>query len=244
MNKFARMLMTDGRQGVRGTGRYGMGGSRYYGRRDRADYGEDYARGGRGRDYGDMRGDRGYSPDMGIGRQMGADMRGGYDMGYDGHYGRGGGYEPIEAMGYFTGYYGSPDRGDYGRGRDYGYDMRRDYGDYGYRDYGDYGETLSEKEMEEWCHKLKKELSEQEKQMFSKEMISQKARQMNLPMEKFGEKELEVTTLMMATDYKEVIGLNPDIAIRMAVAFLNDKDSEVKGAEKLALYHDLVMGEL
>lgn len=61
MNKYARMLMTDSRQGVKGTGRYGIGGSRYYrrdrdygedyaGGRDRADYGEDYARGGR-RDY-------------------------------------------------------------------------------------------------------------------------------------------------------------------------------------------------
>lgn len=52
MNRYARMLMTDGRRGVRGTGRYGIGGSRYYGR-DRADYGEDYG------DYNeDMRRDR------------------------------------------------------------------------------------------------------------------------------------------------------------------------------------------
>ena len=75
MNKYARMLMTDSRQGVRGTGRYGIGGSRYYGRRDR-DYGEDYAggyaddyaRGGRRdrEDYGDYaRGrDREYGEDM------------------------------------------------------------------------------------------------------------------------------------------------------------------------------------
>ena len=50
--------MYDGRQGVKGTGRYGIGGSRYYGRsRDRAgsDYAEyDYARGGGDRaDYGE-----------------------------------------------------------------------------------------------------------------------------------------------------------------------------------------------
>lgn len=78
MNKYARMLMTDSRQGVRGTGRYGIGGSRYYGRRDR-DYGEDYARGGRrdradyGEDYGwDMaRGRRDYGEDYARGRDYG-----------------------------------------------------------------------------------------------------------------------------------------------------------------------------
>ena len=62
MNKYARMLMTDSRQGVRGTGRYGRGGSMYY-RRDRADY-DDMARGGRrdyNEDYGDYaRGGRDY----------------------------------------------------------------------------------------------------------------------------------------------------------------------------------------
>ena len=254
MNRDMRDMRYDGRNPYGSRGGY-VSSRRPRGRRgDRGmDYGydmRDMRRGGR-RDYADMRMDRGYSPDMEMGRPM-SDMRGGYNRGYDGHYGRGGmqSYEPIEFMGYCNGYYGAPqDRGDYGRGRDYGYDMRRDYGDYGYRDYGyrdygDYGETLTEEEMDKWCKKLKSQLSEQEKQMFSKEMISQKARQMNLPVEKFGEKELEVVTLMMLTDYKEVIGANLDTAVRMAVAFLNDKDSEVQGKEKLALYYDLVTGEL
>lgn len=72
MNRFARMLMTDSRQGVKGTGRYGIGGRDYnddYARgRDRADYGEDYARGGRGRDRGD------YGEDM-RGMDYGEDYR-------------------------------------------------------------------------------------------------------------------------------------------------------------------------
>lgn len=86
MNKYARMLMMDSRQGVRGTGRYGIGGrdynEDYARRRDRADYGEDYgwdmARGrrdrgedyergrDRGEDYGDYRRGRDrndYEPD-------------------------------------------------------------------------------------------------------------------------------------------------------------------------------------
>ena len=211
--------------------------------------------GGRGgypmRDYGDVRGD--YNYDMA--RQ--GDIRSDYARqgGYDGHYpqGQGSTYYPIQAMGTFEGYYGMPEQ-DYARGsrRDYAYDMRydmrggrRDYGydDYGYDDYGDYGETLSDKELEEWCHKLKSQLSEQEKQMFSKEAIMQRAKAMGKPMEGFGEKELEVATLMVYTDYKQTIGNNIDLAIKLAYDWLSDKDVKVKGAEKLAVYYDeIVMG--
>lgn len=192
-------------------------------------------------DYRDMRGDY-------RGNDMGDMARRG-DYGYDGHYpqGQGSTYYPIEAMGVFNGYYGMPEQ-DYARGgrRDYGYDMRygrRDYGyDYGY-DYGDYGETLSDKELEEWCHKLKSQLTEQEKQMFSKEAIMQRAKAMGKPMEGFGEKELEVATLMVFTDYKQTIGNNIDLAIKLAYDWLSDKDVKVKGAEKLAVYYDeIVMG--
>lgn len=205
----------------------------------RGDMNYDMARGGRGGrgradrgDYADY--DMNYSGDYG-------DMRRG-----DGHYpqGQGATYYPIQAMGTFEGYYGMPQE-DYGRRGDYGYDMRgrRDYGyDYGY-DYGDYGETLSEKELDEWCHKLKGQLDEREKQMFSKEMITQKAKQMGKQMEGFGEKELEVATLMVYTDYKNSIGQNPDLAIKLAYDWLADKDVKVKGAEKLAVYYDeIVMG--
>lgn len=193
-------------------------------------------------DYRDMRGDY-RSNDMG-------DMARRGDYGYDGHYGmhggRQGGYEPVEFMGYCSGYYGSPEQ-DYGydmrrggrvRGRDYGYPMYEH--DYGY-DYGDYGETLSEKELEHWCYKLKSQLSEQEKQMFSKENIMQRAKAMGKPMEGFGEKELEVATLMTFTDYKQTIGNNIDLAVKLAYDWLSDKDVKVKGAEKLAVYYDCIV---
>ena len=187
-----------------------------------ADYGRDMnydmARGGRGRggrgDYGEYRGE---------------------DM-HHGGMGRGG-YEPVEFMGYCSGYYGAP--------QDYGYpDMRgrRDYGyDYGYGDYGDYGETLSEKELDEWCHKLMSQLDEREKQMFHKDTIMQKAKSMGKPMDGFGEKELYTATLMAYTDYKQSIGQNPDMAIRLAYDWLSDKDVAVKGAEKLAVYYDCIV---
>lgn len=193
------------------------------------------------------------------------DMRGDYrsnnmgdmarrgDYGYDGHYGmhggRQGGYEPVEFMGYCSGYYGSPEQ-DYARGgrRDYGYDMRygRDYGypmyehDYGY---GDYGETLSDEELEHFNKKLLSQLSDQEKQMLSKEAVMQRAKALNRPMENFGEKELYTATLMWYTDNKEFFGQNVDFAVKGGYAFLADKDVKVKGAMKLAVYYDeIVMG--
>jgi hypothetical protein len=153
-------------------------------------------------------------------------------------------YYPIEAMGTFNGYYGMPEQ-DYGRGRDYGYDMRgrRDYGDYGYDDYGDYGETLSEKELEHWNKKLMEQLDEREKQMFHKDTIMQKFKQMGKPMEGFGEKELYTATIMVYTDYKQSIGQNVDLSVKLAYDWLTDKDVKVKGAQKLAVYYDeIVMG--
>ena len=207
-----------------------------------SDYGEDMARGGRGRgrnDYG--------------------------DYGMDGHYpeAHGSTYYPIQAMGTFEGYYGMPEQSDYGmdgRGMnyrryggvprmDYGYDMRRggrgrdygyDYGDYG-DDYGDYGETLSDKELEEWNKKLLGQLDEREKQMFSKDAIMQKIKQMNKPMEGFGEKELYTTMLMLLTDYKMTLPANPDTYLRLAYDWLSDKDVAVKGAQKLAVYYDCIV---
>ena len=215
-------------------GRYGDYGDYEGGDMRGSDYGEDMARGGRGR--GD------YEMD-------GRDYRGGMD----GHHQGMGGYRPIEAMGYFNGYYGMPEE-DYARGgrgsrMDYGYDMRGrgrgrdygyDYGDYG-DDYGDYGETLSEKELEEWNKKLLGQLDEREKQVFSKDTIMQKAKSMGKPMEGFGEKELYVATIMIYTDYKSSIGMNPDLAIKLAYDWLSDKDVAVKGAEKLAVYYDCIV---
>lgn len=212
------------------------------------DYGEDMRRG----DYaGDMRGD-----------YEGGDMRGrgrnDYgDYGMDGHYPQGQGgstYYPIQAMGAFEGYYGMPEQMDYARGgdyrrgsrMDYGYDMRRggrgrdygyDYGDYG-DDYGDYGETLSDKELEEWNKKLLGQLDEREKQIFSKDAIMQKIKQMGLKMEGFSEKELYTNTLANYTDHKKSIGQNPDLAIKLAYDDFCDQDSEYQGAEWLAVYFD------
>lgn len=219
--------------------------------------GEFTRRGGRGRS---RRMDRGMDYGYGDIRGRGRNDYGNYEM--DGHYGgmhggKAGGYEPVEFMGYCSGYYGSPES-DYGRGGDMGYrnyDMRvRDYGypmydmrggrDYGYDDYGypvgDFGESLSEKELHEWCEQMKKPLSEQEKQMLSEQAIIQKAKQMGMSMDGFTEKELYVNTVRNYTDHKKSIGLNPDLALRMAYEDFHDEDGEYngKGSQWLAVYYD------
>lgn len=214
------------------------------GRGRRMDRGMDYGYDMRG---GEMRGTRGRR-DMGSYPEM------------DGHHypmqgGRAGGYEPVEFMGYCTGYAGAKEdyaRGDMGyrnydmRGRDYGYpmyDMRggRDYGydDYGYP-VGDFGESLSEKELHEWCEQMKKHFSEQEKQMFSEQAIIQKAKQMGMSMDGFTEKELYVNTVRNYTDHKKSIGQNPDLALKMAYDDFHDEDGEYngKGSIWLAVYYD------
>lgn len=188
------------------------------------------------------RGDMNYDMRGGRGRGDMGDYRSEMPMGDGHHYPQhqmgGQTYYPIEAMGRFNGYWGMPQE-------DYGYpDMRggrRDYGyDYGY-DYGDYGETLSEKELDEWCKKLMSHFDEREKQMFNKDTIMQKAKQMGKQMEGFGEKELYVATLMAYTDYKQTIGQNPDMAMKLAYDWLSDEDVAVKGAEKLAVYYDCIV---
>ena len=220
-----------------------------------------------------MHEDYGYEHEMEDGRRR-RNAKGQYmaDRGYDmpheerdyGSFHEERGFKPVEAMGYFTGYYGGGE--DYGRGgrremrydgnypmprmehygRDYGYDMRGRY-DYGY-DYGDYGEKLSKEEMEEWRKKLDKEVGdEQAKNFFKKENIEQKARTLGLEMKHFDAEDLAIASYMLYSDYckslKPYVGQSMDVFVKMGVEFLNDPDSEVKGAEKLAMYHDIVSGE-
>lgn len=235
MRDYARMgrRMRRGRRGDRGMhygyGRDYRGGDYEYdsARGDRAYSEQDYARGRR--DY-----ESGRQSDM-AGRDYG-DMR---DM----HYGeRQGNFRPVEAMGYFTGYYGGEDyaRGGRGRGRDYGYGY-----DYNYDYAGDYGENLTKDELEEWKMKLMKEVEEKDKHFFSKENISSKARNLGVQMKDYNEEELCLVTLMMYTDYcktiKKFVGANMDIYIELAKDWLEDKDSELKGSERLAVYHDCII---
>ena len=226
------------------------------------DYGYD-RRDYRGGDYehGSMYGDRAYSEqDMERGRRDYESM-GQSDMGYDdidmrrrrnargqymsdrayedyGSFHEERGFRPVEAMGYFTGYYGGGQ--DMARGGRY--DMRGRY-DYGYDYAGDYGERLTEQEIEHFKKKLMQEVDEKDKQFFNKETFSQRVKSMGMPVgDKFSEEELCLTTLMMLTDYKNTLGTsNMDLYVRLAKDWLEDKDVAVKGGEKLAVYFDCIV---
>lgn len=149
------------------------------------------------------------------------------------------GFKPVEAMGYFTGYYGG--------GSDMRYDGNYAYPrmDYGYDYAGDYGEGLTKDELEEWKMKLMKEVDEKDKHFFTKENISSKARNIGAKMKDYSEEELCLVTLMVYTDYcktiKKFIGANMDIYVELARDWLEDEDSELKGSERLAVYHDCII---
>lgn len=152
-------------------------------------------------------------------------------------------YYPIEAMGTFNGYWGTPEQ-DYGRmrgRRDYGYDMGYDYRgrDYGY-DYG--SEMLDDKELEHWAKKLEKEVDEQYRHLFSKENIKMRAEQMGIKFDKFSLEEYMVAVLMMYTDYCKTLGTsNMDIYFKLAKDWLCDEDVAVQYGEKLASYYDNIV---
>lgn len=195
-----------------------------------------------GADYGrDMNYDTARGADMRPMDYRGGDYRGGQisdrgDYGDMHHGGMGRGwYEPVEFIGYCSGYYGAP-QGNYGYGdmrgrRDYGYDYGYDYG-------GDYGEALSSEELQKWQHKLMEQLDEREKQMFRKEAIIPKFKQMGIEMKDFNEDELYTLTLAKYLDHKQSIGQNPDLAIKLAKDALCDQDIEYQGSEYLTKYFD------
>lgn len=224
------------------------------------DYGRDYN--SYSGQYHMARGDRGYSQqdsaryrrDYESSGQSDMDRRDYADMRDMHRMGRSESYRPIEAMGYFSGYYGGGQDMARGGRRDYDYDYDMDY-DYarrgGRRDYdyaGDYGENLTHEELEHWRKKLEKEVTdEQSKQFFKKERVEQKAKQLGIEMKHFNADELAIAGLMLYSDYsktlKPYIGQNMDIYLLLARDFMDDKDSEVKGGEKLAIYKMIVSGE-
>ena len=152
-------------------------------------------------------------------------------------------YYPIEAMGTFNGYWGTPEQ-DYGRmrgRRDYGYDMGYDYRgrDYGY-DYGN--EMLDDKELEHWAKKLEKDVEESHRHLFSKDNIKMRAEQMGIKFDKFSLEEYVVAVLMMFTDYHKTLGTsNMDIYFKLAKDWLCDEDVAVQYGEKLASYYDNIV---
>lgn len=170
----------DGRRGVRGTGRYGIGGRDY---NDMADYAMD----GR-RDYRDYEDGRDYARRGSLRYNYERDMRGDMDYDMDG---------PMK---------------------------------------------MPKHDMEKWKHSLKNADGTQGEH-FKKEQIEQVAEKVGVEYEHYDEKDFCMVVNILYSDYAEALkGLFPPekelmVYVKLAKAWLEDKDAAAKGSEKLMAYY-------
>lgn len=211
------------------------------------------------------RGRDGRNPYGSRGGYVVSDKRG--DMGYDRGYDR---YDRDRAgdyRNYASDYAGDSrdyrdrdrrDYGDYDMNRDYDYrdrdyrgdygDSRGDYGDYAdyRRDYGEDPYTISKKDMNEWKRDIVNSDGSRGEH-FQTEKIVNAATQMGVKFDKYNEKEFAMTANMLYSDFgktlKTVISPDHEAHIYAALAkdFLEDEDSAVEGAEKLAVYYNCIV---
>ena len=141
---------------------------------------------------------------------------------------------------------GSQQYGEYPRHMDYemyGYGIggiRPMMNDYGYG--RDYASEDMEKEWKEHLEKWCKELKRYDRFGMSKDQLIQSAKQMGVSFDKYDEKEFLTTYYMVMSDYPQ-IAHEPHTYLAMAKEWLEDKDSNLKGSEKLcAYYYEVVKG--
>lgn len=214
MNRYAQDMLS--RRSMRdGRNPYGSAGG-YISRtrprnRDRA-MNEDMAR-GRGRDYAEY--------DMGR-TSMDYEQSGQYDRDYgyeqDGHYGN---YRPVEAMGYFNGYY---DMGS-------DYDMRRDG-----------TAKLSSKDIKKWEKELENADGTKGKK-WDTDQIRQVAQQHGIRFEEYSPELLTAVTNMLYSDYCKVLGADMVMYVKLAKAWLEDDDFEGEPEEKAMLYYKCIVSK-
>lgn len=126
-------------------------------------------------------------------------------------------------------------------GGDYGYD----YGDYR-RDYGEDAYTISKRDMNEWKRDLINSDGSRGEH-FQAEKLMNAANQMGVRFDKFSDKDFVMTANMLYSDFgrtlKSVIPQEREAHIYAALAkdFLEDEDSAVEGAEKLAVYYNCIV---
>ena len=250
MNDLARDMMRtrmadrrSGRQGGnRGRSRGGRD-SRFEEMSDRA-YDRamrDMARSGRGGDRAsDMRGrDRGYDPTE--------DET--YDMAYQDGFADGmneGFHNELTPYGsrgmtVSDGRQGVRGTGRYGRGGSM-YRGRRD------RDSGEEEMYLDEEDMKEW-KKMLKNADGTMGEHFDKHEVEQAAKSLGIMPQEYTMEDLCMVANMLYSDYcdtfKNIIPKDKEVKYytKMAEDFLDDKDSSVKGSEKLATYYYCIVSE-
>lgn len=127
----------------------------------------------------------------------------------------------------------------------YGYGIGgiRPMNDYGYAQYPypdmrgmDYASMEMEKEWKEdlyeWCEELKR----YDRFKMPKEQVIQNARQMGVAFDMYNEDEFLTTFYMVMSDYP-TISNEPHTYLSMAKDWLEDKDSKLKGSDKLCAYY-------
>ena len=168
------------------------------------------------------------------------------DMGYYGSHGDREHYArhdaPTRSEYDYAGYsMASKSNREYDRNYDYPMMGGRYYDYRGRRDYGE-SEYLSDEDLMDWSRDLLDSIEQKDRQMYTRENITKRAREMGVEFRDFSEDELVVATLMMVTDYGKTLGTsNLDIMIRLAKDWLCDEDSELQYGEKLAAYYEYII---
>lgn len=132
-----------------------------------------------------------------------------------------GGYRPYEG-----------DMADYDYARRSG--RGRDYYDY------DYAEEDGEwkEHLKKWSEKLKKK----DRFNMPKDQVLQNAKQMGVKFDDYNEEEFLTTYYMVLSDYPKIAN-EPHTYLALAKDWLEDKDTALKGSEKLcAYYYEIVKG--
>lgn len=210
--------MARGRGRVRNNammGDYARGGRNDY------NYGNDFAR----NDYAERGGQsdyRDYAEYDYAGSDMAHQQSGQYsaDYGYeqDGHYGN---YRPVEAMGYFNGYY---DMGS-------DYDMRRDG-----------TAKLSSKDIKKWEKELENADGTKGKK-WDTDQIRQVAQQHGIRFDEYSPELLTAIANMLYSDYCKVLGADIMLYVKLAKAFLEDDDFDGDPEEKAMLYYKCIVSK-
>lgn len=173
-------------------------------------YDNDYAEYGRGqynRDYAYNDNESGN-----MGGQQYRQYDGNYEYEEDGHYGN---YRPIEAMGYFNGYY----------------DMGNDY-----------GAKLSSKDIKKWEKELENADGTKGKK-WDVDQIRQIAQQQGIKFDEYRPETLTAIANMLYSDYCKVLGADIMLYTKMAKAFLEDDDFEGEPEEKAMLYYKCIVSK-
>lgn len=118
--------------------------------------------------------------------------------------------------------------------------------DYGNRYDLEYNEMdnmkLSNRELKSWKKKLEN-ADGTRGEKFNMEQILPISEQMNIRFNDFTEEELAMVVNLLYSDYCKVLGADLSLYIKMAKAFLEDKDFDGSGSEKLALYYHSIASE-